>query len=882
MRLFRRIAHLLNRRRRDAELREEMQFHLAMKQRELEAAGLSPADARDASRRALGNVTYQREASHAEWVAPDIESLWQDVPYALRGLRRTPSFTIAAVLALGLGIGSSVAVFSLLDGVVLRPLPYRDPQRIVRLVETNPAKNLDHEGLSPVNFIDYRGLTGVFEDMAGWWTPQVVLTDRASDPIPVTTVEASRNLFRLLGVAPAIGPSFTGDTALSVNGNLEAVISDRLWRSRFNADPAIIGSSIRLNGTDHLVVGVMPSGFTFPDQTDVWEGLNWDFRQHSRAAHFVGGVARLRPGMTSDAANHELASLTSRLAREYPGTNSGWGVRAVRLDREVAGVFRPALYALLAASALLLLIACLNVANLLLARATARRREVALRAAIGASRARLVRLFFTESLVLAGLGAILGLAIAVTSVRAFLTWSPIRIPRAGDVGVNASVLVFAMVVALVTAVVFGLAPALTTSRADLNAALKEGGRGASAGRGAMRDALVVAEVSLAVMLLCGAALLVRSVDRLASQSTGVDASSVITATVQLPDAAYRDWARVSRFYSSLGTALRRHPDIVQAGAADRLPLDPGWRIPYGVPGASASTPDKLPEAQTVSVDDGYFAALRVPIVRGRNFDARDDSAGQGVVVINETLARHLWPTENPIGKQLQIHVHNIGPLGTRLTSDTAEVVIGVVRDIKNTSLRDAAEPAVYFSQRQFPFRAMELVVRGRRGMAPLRSALREELQRLDPGLPMPEVKPLARVLQSGVDPSRFVMLLMSVFATLALTIAAVGIYGILSYTVSRRRLEIGIRLALGAEPRRIRRMVVRQGMMMAAVGCVLGVAGAQVASRLLTRFLYETRPSDPSTLALVVSAVFGVVLVACAVPGWRASTEDPTTALRAA
>ena len=880
MRLLRRVAHIVNRGKRDSDLREEMQFHLAMKQRELEAAGFTAEQARDAARRALGNTTYSRETSHDVWVAPGIESLWRDVPYALRSLRRTPSFTIAAVLALGLGTGSAAAVFSLLDGVVLRPLPYRDPQRIVMLSEVNHVKNLEHESLSPVNFVDYRGLTSVFEDAAGWWVPQTVLTDGVNDPVRVPTVETSRNLFRVLGVAPQIGPSFTGDTGLAVNGNMEAVISDRLWRSRFNADRSIVGKSVRLNGSDHLVVGVMPPGFDFPNGTDIWEGLNWQFAQHSRFAHFVGAIGRLRPGMTAEAANRELERLTTRLGQENPPSNQNWGARAVRLDQEIAGVFRPGLFALLGASALLLLIACLNVANLLLARATARRREVAVRAAIGASRGRLVRLFFTESLVLAAMGAAVGLVVAVASVRGLLAWSPIEIPRAGDVGVSVGVFVFAIVIAVVTAVAFGLAPALSMSRANLNEALGEGAKG-SAGGGSMRGALVVAEVSLAVVLLCGAALLIRSVSRLARESTGIDASSVVTTTVQLPDVAYQDWSRVARFYSSLGDALRGHAGVTGVGVTDRLPLDPGWREPYGLPGVSAASREDAPEAQIISVDDGYFAALRAPIVAGRNFDARDDSASRPVVVVNETMARRVWPGEPALGKQLLLPWTTIGPLGKRLTRDTSHIVVGVVRDIKNTSLRDRAEPAIYYAQRQFPFRTMHVVVRGRGDLAPLQAVLREEIRRLDPGLPAPEVKTLERVLLTSIDPSRFVMLLMTVFAVLALTIAAVGIYGILSYAVSRRRREIGIRLALGAEPRVIRRMVVRQGLTMAAIGCAVGVLGAQLGARLLSRFMYGTRASDPLTLGAVVAAVIAVALLACAVPGWRASGEDPTRALRA-
>jgi predicted permease len=881
MKFLRRVLHIVTRRRRDAELREEMQFHQAMKQRELEAAGFTPEQARDASRRALGNVTYNREASHEVWVAPDIESLWRDIPYAFRSLRRSPSFTIAAVLALGLGTGSAAAVFSLLDGVVLRPLPYREPQQLVMLWEVNPGKNLAREGLSPVNLLDYRNLTGDFEDVAGWWVPQLALTDGVNDPMRVPSVETSRNLFHVLGVAPQIGPSFSGDSGLNVNGNFEAVISDRLWRSRFNGDRSIIGKFVRLDGTDHLVVGVMPPGFNFPNGTDLWQGLKWDFAQHSRFAHFVGAVARLRPSATSEAASRDLNGLTTRLARDYPASNGGWGVRVIRLDQEIAGIFRPGLFALLGASALLLLIACLNVANLLLARATSRRREVAVRAAIGASRGRLIRLFFTESLVLAAMGAALGLAVAVISVKGLLAWSPIQIPRAADIGVSATVMGFAIVVALVTAIVFGLAPAVTMSRADLNDALKENTKGSAGRSGSMRGALVVAEVSLAVILLCGAALLIRSVGRLVRESTGVDATSVVTATVQLPIAGYQDWGRVARFYGALGDAMRHHADVLGVGVANFLPLDAGWRMPYGVPGVAALSRVDAPEAQIHSVDEGYFGALHASIIRGRDFAAQDDSAGRPVVIVNETMAKRVWPNQDPVGKQLLLSANGIGPLGRRLTTDTAHVVVGVVRDIKNTSLKDGAEPAIYYSQRQFPFRAMQLVVRGRGDVTPLRNVLREELRRLDPGLPIPEVKPLERVLQTSIDPSRFVMLLMSVFAALALTIAAVGIYGILSYTVSRRRREIGIRLALGAEPYAIRRMVVREGLTMAVIGCLVGVIGAQLGAGLLSKFMYETRASDPLTLGVVVAAVIGVALLACAIPGWRASGEDPTRALRA-
>jgi putative ABC transport system permease protein len=592
------------------------------------------------------------------------------------------------------------------------------------------------------------------------------------------------------------------------------------------------------------------------------------------------GIGRLRPGVTTATANREIGGLTNRLAVEFKNTNGGWGAYSLGLDREIVGAFRPGLFALLAASSLLLVIACLNVANLLLARATARRREVAVRAAIGASRGRLLRLFLTESVVLAVMGAALGLGVAALSVKGLLAWSPIQIPRAEAIGVNATVWAFATVIALTTAIVFGLAPALLMSRADLNDALKEGTKG-SVGRGrSMRSALVVAEISLAVVLLCGSALLIRSVSRLLHESTGVDPQGVVTATVQLPG-GYREWGRVARFYTALGDALRARPEIIAAGLSNFLPLEVGWRVPFGAVGWAPNSTGDQPEVQIHSVDEGFFSTLRTPILRGRALEASDDSAARPVVVINEALAKLLWPREDAVGKQMLIPARGIGPLGRRLTNDTAHLVVGVVRDVKNTSLKDAAEPAAYYSQRQFPFHAMQLVLRGRGDVSTLRTILRDEMRRLDPGLPVSDLEPLERVLHASVDPSRFVMLLMTVFAGVALTIAAVGIYGILSYGVSRRRREIGIRLALGAEPGAIRRMIVREGLWLAVVGCTIGVLVAQGAARALEKFMYGVRPSDPLTIGAVVAAVTVVALGACLIPGARAAGEDPTGALRA-
>ena len=708
----------------------------------------------------------------------------------------------------------------------------------------------------------------------------ITVPGEIGDPVRVSAVETTENLFDVLGVQPAMGRGFTVHTGL-FGGEHEAIISHRLWNTRFGGDRGVIGRPIRLNGFTYTVVGIMPPGFGFPGETDLWQQLQWDLHFHSRAAHFMESVARLAPGVTADRANRELAALGVRLGNEFRGTNAGWTPKVIELDRETAGVFRPGLFALFGASALLLTLACINVANLLLARASGRRREVALRSAIGASRGRLVRLFLTESVVLAAAGAVVGLAVAVLSVKALMAASPVRIPRADAVGIDAPVLIFATVVAALTALAFGLVPAFILSRSELQDALKDGSKGSGTQGRALRSALVVVEVALAVILLSGAGLLVRSVTRMLAVNTGVDPASTITVDMQLPDAAYREWPKVEQFYSSLVRAIQQRPGVVAAGTSTFVPLQTGWRLPYVPVGAGPFPAGEEPMAQFHSADAGYFAAVRAPIVRGRAFDAHDDVASTPVVIVNETLARRLWPNEDPIGKRITTTIRNIGPLANRTVPGDEHQVVGVVRDIRNTALRDETEPAMYFATGQFPARKTYLVVRGRGDPAQLTSIIREEVRHLDPTLPLGDVKPMTRVLAAVVDPPRFVMMLMSAFAVLALTLAAVGIYGMLSYAVSYRRREFGIRLALGARPSGVLRLIVREGLTLVLAGCAAGMLGMFVAGRSLSGFLFEVKPWDATTLGAVLAVVVAVATLACLIPGRRAAAEDAAGALRA-
>ncbi len=851
-----------------------------MLERDRRADGMPAIDARFAARRQLGNVTSISEETRNMWSFRWLEEFVQDVRFAVRGLVRAPVFALAAIVALGVGTGSTSAVFSLLDGVVLRPLPYVQPDRLVSIWETNSGKSLNHEQLSPVNFMDYHDLSSVFADAAAWWRPQLALSDQSGlDPVRVDAVETSQNLFDVLGVKPALGRGFSNAANL-YGGPQEVIISARLFASRFGGNRDMIGRSVMLNGYSYQLVGVMPDGFSFPAGTDVWEGLAWDMHHHSRSAHFMESVARLRPGVTPQQADAALAALTGRLGKQFASTNEGWSAHVVPLAVDVAGVFRPALFALFGAAGLLLLIACINVANLLLARAASREREVAVRAALGATRARLVRFFLAESFVLAITGTALGFLFSIGAVRGLLSWTPIAIPRAGDVHVNLTVLAFASVVATVTALAFGLVPALVVSRGGLHDAIKDGARGSGARGRRGRGVLVTVEVTLAVSLLAGAGLLIRSISHLVAVHTGVNPASVVTADIQLPGKQYADWARVDQFYEALLRGIRARPDVAGAGATTALPLSPGWRIRLLAADQPRPRPGDEPQVQHITVDGGYFQALRVPLLAGRTFDAADRADAPTHVIVNAELAHRFWPHESAIGKRVLVFANVIGPLGRRLTKDSSAEVIGVVGNVKNTSLTQQAEPAVYFALAQFPFLEMHVVVRAHTDAAGAASLIRSEMHRLDASVPVPAVETMKQVLTASTDPPRFVMFLMAAFATMALGLAAVGIYGILNYAVTQRRREFAIRLALGATPSGVLARVLREGLGFAIAGSLLGCVVAAVAGRFLSAFLYDVAPWDPITLAGVVAMVTIVAVAACLAPGRRAAREDPALALR--
>ena len=809
-----------------------------------------------------------------------MDTLLQDIRFGWRLLRRTPGFTISAVLALALGIGATTAIFSVLDRVVLRPLPYPDPDRLAMVWEANDAKSLSHEQISPVNFVDYRNLSQTFEDAAAWWYPQLTLTETGHEPLRVAAVETTPNLFSIIGVQPVLGAGFPREPFYS--RERIAVISHRLWRDRFDSDPSIVGKSIALNGPLFTVVGVMPQGFQYPNGTDVWHRMTWDVAQHSRGAHFMESLVRLKPGVTVVAANNELRALTRRLGQENPSTNGDYTARAVPLATEIVGFFRPALFALFGAAAFLLVITCTNVASLLLARATVREREVAVRAAIGASRSRLIRQFLTESVLLAVMGTTLGVAVAVVSVKALVAATPVELPRLAGIGVDARMLLFAATLALLTAIAFGVVPAMLMARGDMQRPLKESGRGNDGGgaRRRARSTLVVAEVGLAVMLLVGAALLARSFQRLVQQDPGFTSMHAVTAKVELPY-SYAQFPRIVDFYDRLLTSVRAQPGVSAAGASNFLPLEAAWRGPFFIQGRPRPRSGDEAQAQHQTIDDDYFRALGVPLIKGRFFTPNDTAQAPGVVIVNDTLARRQWPGEDPVGQTLMSPITVIGPMGRSLMKQPQFQVVGVVASVKNSTLVRDAEPAIYFSFRQFPFRGLNIVVQGQGDAAALLGALRTSVQRLDPNLPLASARTVDRIVGEATDRPRALMMLMGIFAALALVLSALGIYSVLSYSVNQRRQELSVRMALGAQPSDVLWLVVRQGLGLALIGGVAGAAGALVVGRAMSSLLYGVSSGDAAAFAAAIATALVTALAACFLPARRAAALDPLAGLRA-
>ncbi len=805
---------------------------------------------------------------------------------AVRQFRQHPGFAIVTVLVLGLGTGAATTVFTVVDSVVLRPLPYAQSDRLLTMWDTNHERGLAHEPISPVNFMDYR-LLPTFADAAAWWRPAVNLVEPGQDPVRVNTIEVSANIFEVLGVRPQIGPGFPVGGPFFARNELVAVISDRLWRTRYNADPSLVGRQLNLGGAPYTIVGVMPPKFHYPDDIDVWQRLKWDLTQHSRAAHFMESVMRLSDGVTLEQASSAASALAMRLQADFTATNKGWNVRLIPLLDQQLGYYRPALMVLFGAVGLLLVIGCLNVASLLLTRALSREREIAVRVALGASPRQLVRQLFAESLVLSIAGAAVGIATAAIALPLIVMLTPVQIPRLDEASINVRALGLGLGVVAGTTTFFGLVPALLLIRGHLTTELRAGDRTSSRGARRIYSVLVAGEVALACALLVCSALLVRTVARMMNTPIGVKADDVLTTKVQLDGEAFRNWRVVADTHARLVEQIRQQPGVKAAGSGNFPPLEVGWRVPFGIEGQPPpARPEDAPQAQIQSVTDGYFDALGATMALGRAFSSFDTADTDGVVIVNETFANRFLTGRSSLGSYLVTRVSGIGPLGLNLkrTNPPASQgmrfqVIGIVRDVRNAPLGQNIEPAIYFTARQFPFRELLVAVRASDRNAAV-AAVRSALKSVAPSVPFSSARTWGDIFAAKTAEPRLLMTVLVFFGALAAVLAAIGVYGLFSWSVALRTRELAIRITLGARPRIVGALVMRHSAILITAGLVSGLVIVRFAATALSRVLFEIKPSDPGSMAAASAVLLLAAVVACVPPALRAMRVDPVVGLR--
>jgi predicted permease len=891
--IFRAILHSLRalgeRRAVKQEIDEELRFHIEQRAAENIAAGKSPEDAAREARKRFGNFQKVREQCREKRRANFGETMLQDIRFGARQLRKNPGFAAVTVLTLALGIGGNTAIFSVVNAVLLKDLPYREPARIVMLWTDNPAINVGMHELppTPTDLLEWRRQARSFEQIAAFRTRVADLSEQG-DPERVGSVLATANLFSVLGARPILGRVFSAEEERAGNDKV-AVISHGLWQRRFGGDINITGKFITINHERHAIIGVMPPGFTFPHgaempagyalppQTEVWRPFADDAKYwHNDDARDFIAMGRLAPGVTIAAAQAEMDGFAEHEAREYPKSHSGWTIHLRPLALQVAGKARPVLFILLGAVALVLLIACANVANLLLCRCAARGREMAVRTAIGAGRGRLLRQLLTESVLLSALGGAIGLLLAAGAIQLILAFSPPNIPRLNQTTLDGRVFVFSLLLSLAAAVIFGLAPAWQASKVNLTEALNADGRGGTAaGRRHTHGLLVICEVALAVILLTGAGLMFQSFLRLQAVDPGFKPLQVGAFDVGLTGARYESDASQRQFYRQARQRLTKVPGVRAAAGINFLPLNGVESFTFfHVEGSPPPSPENAPLAENPKVTPGYFDAMEVPVLRGRDFADSDAPDQPNVCIINETIARNFFPGIDPIGKRLKT-------ARTETEPDPWFTIIGVVADVRTHGLEARPRPQFYTTVEQNTDNDLTLIVRaGTMPAAALERAVRAEMKSLDPALPLANFRMMESLVADSISRPRFSAFLLGLFATTALVLTAIGLYGVVAYATAQRTREIGIRIALGAGTRNVLALVIRQGMAPALLGLAIGVAGALALTRLLANQLYEVGATDPLTFICVGALLLLVALAACCLPARRAARIDPMTALR--
>src|SRR5215217_4918126 len=859
----------------------EMRSHVELQVEANLKAGMSPEEAREKAMRSFGNVNRAVDAAYDVKGGGLFETLAQDIRYGLRMLAKHKAFTSIAVITLALGIGANTAIFSVVNELLLQPLPYRDAERIVTVWEVTP-EGRHQNTTSRANFRAWREQNSSFQHIAAFTDQRLNLTG-TGEPEELSVQFATPEFFKILGVDPILGRTFLPEDDKGDQTPV-AVLSYGLWQRRFGGQASIVGNTITLSGEQFTVIGVMPPNFQFHIKqrsgtgrpAELWTILPMIRPGANERGRFLGAVARLKDGVSADQAVAELRTIHARLSDEVPQFNKNYTAEVIPLREQFFGNVRRPLWLMLGAVGFVLLIACANVANLLLSLATSREKEIALRAALGARRTRIIRQLLTESLLLALLGSLLGLGFAWLGIKALVAISPRDLVSLQTVGLNFTVLAWTLGVSILTGIVFGLAPALHISRLNLNDSLKDGGKsesGQASGSRRLRNALVVSEIALAVVLLASAGLLIRSFIRLQQVDRGFNTDNILTMVVRLPDAKYREDPQLVAFFNQALEKIRQLPTVRSAGMVNFLPLYGGLGSNTGfkILGQPEPPPGQGPSTDVRVADSGYFSTLGIPLLRGRNFSDLELKEPKQVILINEVLARKYFPDQEPIGQRLDVAMFE---------KPTPAEIIGVVGNVRYDSLIDEFPPAVYFPHPDLAYSFMTLVIRTDGEPSAIAPAVQREIRSLDPNQPVSDVRTMNQVMSEWVARSRFNTLLLGLFAALATLLSAVGIFGVMNYSVALRTREIGLRLAIGAQPRQVLLLILKQGFVLTIVGVVLGLAAAFALTRLLSGLLFGVTAVDVTTFTTISLLLVIVSLLACYLPARRAMRIDPLQALR--
>ncbi len=870
--LFRRWRALTHKNEMDQELDEEMQFHL---QRDVERnvkSGMSLEEARYAALKSFDRVEQSKEECRSARGVGLVENVVRDVTYSLRVLLKSYAFTIVVILTLALGIGANTAIFSFANGILLRPLPYPQSDRLAVLEETAPKQGIRNMGVAYPNFLDWRDQNTVFESLATHFGTSRFSMSLGGQASEIRGSRVSYGLFEVLNVMPQLGRSFTMNEDRPEEDGV-VILGYDLWQRNFGGDPNILGKTVVVSSRPRIVIGVMPRGFRFPEVSELWVPLAFTTKIYTRNDHGLEAIGRLKDGVSVAQAQSEMHRVAARIEELNPVTNAGIEVRVTSLHENLSGDYRDALLILLGVVGCVLLVACVNVANLMLARATARQKEFALRTALGASRWRIVRQLLFESLLLALVGGTLGFALSAGALRLLLTAIPINLPFWMNFSIDLRVLAFTIGITLLTGLIFGIVPALQTSRVDLNDTLKEGARGSSGGGSHARSLLVVAEIAMSLVLLVGAGLMIQSFLRLRHVNIGLNPTNVLTATLITPRAKYKEDSQRAALIKQVVERVQNLPGVESASATATLPLNGNiWGRGLTVEGNPVAGGGQTPVVQHTVVTPGYFSTMGITLLAGRDFNDSDTKGSQDVTIIDERLARQYWANQSPIGKRVRF--------GPPEDNEPWHTIVGVVSAVRHQRMQEETDPSVYLPHQKVPVGGLSLVARTSSKPNDFIAALRREVAQLDPDLPVSEVATMEEVVAKSIWQPRLYAMLFAVFAGGALLLALIGIYGVMAFLVQTRTHEIGIRMALGASTRDVFKLIVGRGMKLTAVGVVIGVGGAIALTRLMHSLLFNTSATDPFIFILISAVLSLAAFFACYLPARRAAKVDPLIALR--